>query len=247
MRQRGKGPVPAALGKSRALRVRRRRQGGRLRVSETDSFIDEVTEEVRRDRLFAVMRRYGWIGIVLVFAIVGGAAYNEWRKASLRAEAEGFGDAVLAAIQAEDRAAALAAVPATGDRAGLRDLLLAAVSQDAGERDRALAALQAVAADPALPPLYRDLARLKWVMLAGAGMAPADRDAALSALAVPGAPFRALALEQQALAHLAGGRTEEAIAALQALSQDATASPGLQRRAAQLIVALGGDVAPGDG
>ena len=43
-------------------------------MSETDSFIDEVNEEVRRDRLYAALRRYGWIAIVAVLAIVGGAA-----------------------------------------------------------------------------------------------------------------------------------------------------------------------------
>ena len=216
-------------------------------MSETDSFIDEVTDEVRRDRLFALFRRYGWIGVALVLAIVGGAAFNEWRKAGARAEAEAFGDAVLTAIQAPDRVAAMSPVDATGDRAAIRDLLLAAVSEDAGDRAAALSALEIVAADATLPALYRDLARLKWVILAGADLAPADRAAALQALAAPGAPYRALALEQQAMADLAEGRTEAAIATLRALTQDAAASPGLQRRAAQLIVALGGDPAPADG
>ena len=41
-------------------------------VSESDSFIDEVTEEVRRDKLFAVFRKYAWIGVLAVAAIVGG-------------------------------------------------------------------------------------------------------------------------------------------------------------------------------
>ena len=216
-------------------------------MSETDSFIDEVTDEVRRDRLFALFRRYGWIGVALVLAIVGGAAFNEWRKAGARAEAEAFGDAVLTAIQAPDRVAAMSPVDATGNRAAIRDLLLAAVSEDAGDRAAALSALEIVAADATLPALYRDLARLKWVILAGADLAPADRAAALQALAAPGAPYRALALEQQAMADLAEGRTEAAIATLRALTQDAAASPGLQRRAAQLIVALGGDPAPADG
>ena len=35
-------------------------------LSNHDSFIDEVTEEVRRDRLFAAFRKYGWIGVLLV-------------------------------------------------------------------------------------------------------------------------------------------------------------------------------------
>jgi len=216
-------------------------------VSETDSFIDEVTEEVRRDRLFALFRRYGWIAGLVVVAIVGGAAWNEWRKASERAAAEAFGDAVLAAIAAPDRAGALAGIAAEGDRAAIRDLLLASVASEADDRAAALAALEAVAADPDLPAVYRDLARLKWVILSGPDLPAADRDAALDSLAAPGAPYRALALEQQALAQVAAGRTERAIEILQALRQDAAASAGLQRRAAQLIVALGGDVAPGEG
>jgi len=210
-------------------------------VSETDSFIDEVTEEVRRDRLFALFRRYGWIGALLVVAIVGGAAWNEWRKANARSEAEAFGDAVLAATQSDDPVAALGGIPAEGDRVAIRDLLLSALAVEEEERTQALAALEDVAANPDLPAIYRDLARLKWVILSGDDLAPGDRDAALQALAAPGAPFRALALEQQALVHVAEGRTQEALDALVALRQDASASAGLQRRAAQLMVALGGD------
>ena len=79
-------------------------------MSNPDSFIDEVTEEVRRDRLFRAFRRYGWIGVVLVAAIVGGAAFNEWQKASRTATAQALGDGLTAALAAgtpEARAAAL--------------------------------------------------------------------------------------------------------------------------------------------
>ncbi|MBC7675342.1 MAG: hypothetical protein H7173_04675, partial [Rhodoferax sp.] len=48
-------------------------------MSNNESFIDEVTEEVRRDKLFAMFRRYGWIGVLLVVGIVGGAAWTEWQ------------------------------------------------------------------------------------------------------------------------------------------------------------------------
>ena len=67
-------------------------------MSNPDSFIDEVTEEVRRDRLFAMFRKYGWIGILAVVVVVGGAAWNEWQKARAEARAEAFGDALLDAF-----------------------------------------------------------------------------------------------------------------------------------------------------
>ncbi|MDP4032625.1 MAG: hypothetical protein Q8P60_07235 [Pseudorhodobacter sp.] len=215
-------------------------------MSNPESFIEEVTEEVRRDRLFAIFRKYGWIAVLLVVLIVGGAAYTEWQKAANRTQAQAFGDAVLAAFEAgtpQARRNALAAVPATGDRAAIINLLLA--SDPAEDRAGALAALEKVAADTTLPASYRDLAVLRRVILAGADMALAERRAALDPIAAPGRPFRPLALEQLAYLLVEAGDTAGAIAALQGLSQDQEAPSGLRQRATQMIVALGGDVAAG--
>ena len=41
---------------------------GDTSVSNPESFIDEVNEEVRRDRLYQNIRRYGWIAVVVVLA-----------------------------------------------------------------------------------------------------------------------------------------------------------------------------------
>ena len=38
-------------------------------MSDTDSFIEEVTEEVRRDRLYKFLRKYAWVGILAVVTI----------------------------------------------------------------------------------------------------------------------------------------------------------------------------------
>ena len=35
-------------------------------MSENESFIDEVTEEVRRDKLYLLLKKYGWIGVVAI-------------------------------------------------------------------------------------------------------------------------------------------------------------------------------------
>ena len=209
-------------------------------MSESDSFIDEVTEEVRRDRLFAFLRRYGWIGILGVVLIVSGAGYVEWQKARAEARAEAFGDAVLAAMEAEDRAAALAAVPADGAQVAVVRLLAAAEGTPGPET---LARLQALASDTALPANLRALAQIKAVLLAGDAMTPAVRDATLAELAMPGAPFRGLAMEQQALALLADGQRDAAIALARQILLEPELTAGLQQRVTQLIVALGADPA----
>ncbi|MCB2116924.1 MAG: tetratricopeptide repeat protein [Rhodobacteraceae bacterium] len=218
-------------------------------MSETDSFIDEVTEEVRRDKLFAVFRKYGWIGVVGVLALVGGASWNEWQKAKARGEAERFGDAMTAALSSDDAAARVAALDAisadgAGDAGARRAILGFAAADEAlrgGDRASALGRLEALAADTALDDIYRQMARLKAVTLAGSAMEPAARDAALAELAAPGAPFRVLALEQQAIALMEGGKTEEALAAARAILEEPDATPGLRRRVQQMIVVLGGD------
>jgi hypothetical protein len=210
-------------------------------VSNPDSFINEVTEEVRRDRLFAMFRKYGWIGGLLVVAIVGGAAYSEWTKAQALARAEGFGDAMLDALDiggADDRRAGMAAVPADGPQVALRALMVA--SDPAENKAEALAALDALIADASQPEIYRDMAQLRRVMVAGTDLALADRRAALEGISAPGRAFRVMAAEQLAYLMLEEGNTEAAIAALATLMQDQEATQGLRARAAQMITALGG-------
>jgi hypothetical protein len=219
-------------------------------VSNPESFIEEVTEEVRRDRLFAIFRKYGWIAILAVVLIVGGAAFTEWQKASRAAQAKAFGDTLLTALdenspEARRKALADAAGAANGnpDGGAIQKLLLA--SDPAGDKAGSLAALDAVASDPAISQTYRDLAVLRRVILAAADMDVSARRAALDPLAIPGRPFRTLALEQLAYLSVEAGETEAAITQLRALSNDQEAPTGLRQRASQMIEALGGQTAEG--
>lgn len=215
-------------------------------VSETDSFIEEVSEEVRRDRLFVLMRKYGWIGIVAVLLLVGGAAYNEWRKANEMASAQQLGDSLMQALEQEDsaaRAAALAEVVAEGGQShGLVNMLLANEQLDAGDKTAAAATLNALTNDVELPKAYRDLATLKLVLLSGNDMPVDERRAKLDDLAVGGGAFRLLAEEQLAMLDIEEGNAEAAISRLQDIINDVDVTAGLQGRASQLIVVLGGDV-----
>ncbi len=211
-------------------------------MSNSDSFINEVTEELRRERVATFLRRYGWIIVLAVLGIVGGAAWNEWSKAQARANAQLFGDALLTALDAETPAARLAAldtVPATGAQAGLVNLMRAGQLFET-DRTAALAALQSAAQDPALPDSYRQLAALKHVIAAGAELTIDARRAILEPLSQAGQPFRPLALEQLALLHLEAGERTEALAVLTDLQSQADVTDALRRRIAQLTVALGG-------
>lgn len=212
-------------------------------MDHTDSFIDEVTEEVRRDRLFAAFRKYGWIGVVAILGLVGGSAYVEWEKTQRQARAEAFGDGILSALETENPTEALAALPVSGPQGGMLKLLTAAQAAEDGKAEVALADLRAVAGDATLPDSLRQLARLKAVLVAGAAMGAEERTAELAALSAPGAPFRLMAMEQQALAALEAGDRDGAIAKAREIMAEDGVTSGLQQRATELIVALGGDPA----
>ena len=210
-------------------------------MSNPDSFIDEVTEEVRRDRLFRLFRKYGWIGVVLILGLVGGTAWTEFSKSRAEARAQVFGDALIDALDTgtpEERREALAAVPSDAGQTAILNLILS--SDTAEDQAAKLAALDKVAADATLSPAYRDLAVLRRVLVAGAEQPVADRRTALEGIAIAGRPYRVLAAEQLAYLLIEEGKTDEAITALTALLQDQDASGSLRSRVAQVITALGG-------
>ena len=210
-------------------------------MSETDSFINEVTEEVRRDRLFGLLKRYGWIAVLAVILLVGGAAWTEYSAARDRAAAEARGDALLAALansDAEARVSALTDVPQDGTAAAVTLLINAAAQEEAGDAAAATATLDALAARQDVPAIYRDLAAFKAAML-DAQADPDARRARLQALADPGQPFALLAQEQLALVDLAAGDRDAATAQLTAIVEDAGATQALRDRVQTLMVALG--------
>ena len=216
-------------------------------MANQDSFIDEVTEEVRRDRLFALMRKYGWIAILAIVVLVGGAAWNEWRKASARAEAQATGDALIAALEAgtpEERSLALAAVGQSDDpgKNAILGLLQSAAASESGDDETAAASLEAVIGNADVPKVYRDLALLKRVISGAGDLTPEVRVSRLQPLMEPGNPFRLLAIEQRAFAEVELGQKDAAIETLQGILADAERTEDLRRRAQQLIVALGGSL-----
>ena len=215
-------------------------------MSETDSFIEEVTEEVRRDRLFALMRRYGWIAVLAVLLLVGGTAYREFLRSAEENRAQDFGNAVLNALEndeASDRVSAMSQIEApTPAATAVLNMLIAAeeAAQDNGQAAADL--LNQTATNGDLPEIYRQIASFKALTRPENTMAADERRVAFEAMAQPGAPLRLLAEEQLALIDIENGDAAAAIARLNTVLNDAELTPGLRRRASQLIVALGGEI-----
>ncbi len=210
-------------------------------MSESDSFIEEVSEEVRRDKLFKLFRKYGWVLVLVVVAIVGGTAYNEWIKAKRETQARLNGDLMQAAAAAGDTARLEAIISSDTPLAVVALFEKANLLLEAGDPVAAVAALRAITTNLEAPAVYTDLAWLKIVMLDGANMPESERNGAYERLTAPGAPYRLLAQEQRAMQYVRDGDSDAALAALSAILEDPGVTPALRNRAQQLMVALGGD------
>lgn len=209
-------------------------------ANQNDSFIDEVFDDLRRERLFRLYRRWGWLALLIILLIVGGVIWREYSQARDAANAREWGDAVLAAEDAGDPAAIMQVDPngAEGRRV-VAALLAAGDWAESGGKDAAIEALRAVAGDPKTDTVLHDLAELKLVMLQGSDMEPAKRDEILSRLSRTGAPFELLALEQKAVALIDAGRKDDAISLIRQIQQKDGLSEGLRRRLSEMMIALG--------
>jgi hypothetical protein len=205
-------------------------------MSDTDSFIDEVTEEVRRDRLFGYFRRYGWIPAVIILALVGGTAYSEWSKSVVVQAAQVRGDALLDALDVQDKPesiAALSSIVAQEDTDVVASFLLAGLDQSLASE-----LLTAIAENMDQPKYIRDLALLKLAATPDA----ASKDEAVSILtdlSAPGELYRNAATEILVALELQRGNRDVALELLQSHVQDAGATRAQVQRMGELIVALG--------
>ncbi len=212
-------------------------------MSNNESFIQEVSEEVRRDRLYRILKKWGWIGIAVIVALVGGASFNEWNKDSKMNSARNLGDRVLSAV-------------ANKDPIELKDIEISNISQDMfiknllsaillsdNKLDASKMALEEIRDIPGITKTYRELNAFKLglLVLKEGNLTGDERFSVFEGLVEPGSPFRLLAKEQQALILIEQGKLELAIKALTEISVDSETTASLKRRVTQLRISLGGD------
>ncbi len=193
------------------------------------------------------MKRYGWLLIVAAVAIVAGViGWQQWNSHKTQqgaTAAERYITAIDTIEQAQtvDPAAQIAPLQqlaaSASAPAGYRTLAAlraAGLKAAAGDLPGAVAMWNQVAADSTVDPLLRDLASLM-----ATEHDPAQLTGRLEPLALPGAPWSALAREQLAILDLRLGKTQDAKAKLHALSIDIEAPSGVRQRANALLAGLG--------
>ena len=66
---------------------------------ETESFIKEVSEEVKRDNLFKILNKFKWPLFALIILLIGAVGGYEYYKFSKKASAEKNGEFLVSAME----------------------------------------------------------------------------------------------------------------------------------------------------
>ena len=214
-------------------------------MSLNESFIQEVSDEVRRDRLFTLFRKYGWIGVCLILLLVGGAGVNEWRKSKERVAAEQNGDELRAVLQSfsdsEDTKNYLTYLNKGLSGKSLAALNPAFLMSSVVNSSERLAHLEAVANNLDLPIVLRDLALLYTFYISESDF---DRKMdMLNSLSGPDRPYRLLAIEAKIDLLLSKEAFIEALAEVKLLELDLPSS-GMRTRINNLKIIIQDKIDP---
>ncbi|HEY0270478.1 MAG TPA: tetratricopeptide repeat protein [Sphingomonas sp.] len=221
-----------------------------LTPQNNDAFFREVDDEVRRERLQGLARRYGLLVMgVIVLALAALAAVLLWRDhrdAVAGAEGERF-TAAMSSLSSGNGAQAgtqLDAIVKGGDKgyAPLARLLQADMLVQQGKPADAAARFLVIARDEAVPRPLRDLALVRATATGFDTLAPSEVIDRLKPLAIGGGPWFGSAGEMTGIAYLKLGQPRQAGKIFAAVAQDKTVPQTIRARAAQLAADVGVDV-----
>ena len=208
----------------------------------------EVDEDLRRENLENLWKRYGRLLIGLAVAVVLSVAGIQGWKAYDRDRRETQSDQFATALDlvtSGDSAGGINALADLSDAAaggypGLAAFEQARLRTENGDVAGAIEIWERIAADGALGPGFRDVATLLSVMYQIDEGDPETLRQRLEPLAGPGKPFRASALELQALLALRDGDRAGARDLYTQIVDDVEAPARLRARASQILAALEG-------
>lgn len=211
----------------------------------------EIEEDIRRERMARLWKRFGpFIIAVAVVIVVGVAGWRgwEWYSAKQAREAGGRYEAALDLAREGKSAEAQAAFDAlVADAPGGYALLArfrAATATAATDSAAAAAQFEEIAQDISVPQRLRDLARIRAALLLVDTGSQSDVASRAEPLAVAGNPWRHSAREVLALAAWKAGNVADTRRWAQEIISDAETPPGIRARGQLLLdLAAGADTA----
>jgi hypothetical protein len=215
----------------------------------TETFVREVDENLRRDRLRDSAKKYaGWLiaAVILFLGASGGWIYWQDYRARQSEKAVDQLAQIYTAVSKGQVGAAPAQLDAlSNDRSkGVRASAMfgrAAVAVEQNDTKLAIAKYREIAADTSLPAPFRDLATIRQTALEFDSLKPDQVIARLAPLAKPGGPWFGSAGEMTGMALIKQGKNAEAGRLFGAIAKDTQVPDSLRARSVQLASSLGVD------
>lgn len=216
-------------------------------TDQSDVFLREVDEELRREQISNFFTRYGWwvIGaVLLLIAAIGGYLWWQEQRRSAAAEQGVMLVETMKAVQAGNRAAAQPKVDQLVESniegyrvAGL--FARADLQVEANQIPQAVATLRSIAESNDFAEPYRQAALIRQTQLEFDNLAPQAVVQRLGPLAQAGQPFFGTAGELVAIAWLKAGQPNRAAPIFAAVARDEEVPPSIRQRAVQMAGSLG--------
>jgi len=208
-------------------------------------FINEVEEELRKDKYNLLLRKYGPYIVAIIFAIIGFAAYIEYKKNATSVMARRASASFVSAGKHEasgdlqaagDKFVALSDVAPSG-YAGLSLVKAAGLKVQLGDMDGAIALFDQAASAFELPR-HKDLAAYRAIMILMDLGRYDDAQARLIPLVNGDGPYQDLAKELEAQALYKKGDIKAARAKLSYLVTAPGVLQGVKTRSSQMLSLL---------
>jgi hypothetical protein len=220
-----------------------------------DSFIREVEEELRSDRLKGIWDRFGTIiiaiAVLIVVATAGWRGYEYYTQTRANASGDRFLAALNLANENKPDEALAALQDLEGDGYGAYPVLArmraATVLQEKGDVEGAVAAFDEVAADTSAPDAVRDMARIRSAYILVDTGSAADVAERAEPLSADSNPLRHAAREALGLAAWKEDRLADARTLFQQILDDPSAPNNSRQRAAIMLdlITASGEVGQG--
>ena len=214
-----------------------------------ETFLREVDENLRRDRVRDFWKNYGvWVGVAVVLFLIASGAFIYWQNYKQQQSEKqveqlaeifkniGSGSPGTSAQQLDE----LSNSRSKAIRATAMFTRAALALQD-GDTKLATDKYGVIAADSSLPQPYRDAALIRQTALQFDQLQPAQIIQRLQPLAKPGNPWFGTAGEMTALAMLKQGQKDQAARLFAAIAKDTSVPDQIRSRSVQIAGTLGVD------
>ena len=216
-------------------------------MANPESFLEEVAEEVRRDRLFKFFKKNGWIIAFVVLATLCASIAYEWRKNSEISRAKSNGDLLTLALEKSQKGNLEELLGLLSDNSpylrpssdlmAVTKLYYAELLYNIGnDSSESMSILKEIFSNESISTTLRQLAKIKYLLLFS-GDSKVKQDL-IDELSSPDNHYRFLAQEHKVQTYLASGMSDEANRQIDILLNDLEVSGQQKRRLMDLKLAI---------